>query len=338
MPQTQLTDQELQDSAQLSVRNSLINLEPNSILELFELYYDANLPPFKFHAGTNNLVKDIIWNGSSYYSTSIDVEGFESNNIGRLPRPKITIINTDLIFSSFLRSYSDLRAAKLVRIKTFLRYLDNENFDENINPFGQANPYAYISKEKYIFCQKLIENKQFIQFEMVTPFDVELLDNLSRTIIAKYCYWQYRGMGCNYAGNLTCKENDLPFSSTPAKIKNSSGVYLNADYKTTVAAKLWKLDAVYNPGDIVCIQNKDLNGLKDPPYSWFVCVFLHRSSKFILPNNSTKYWERDECSKTISACKKRFSNIAGYEGNDSIDVNNILPFGGFVATDNFRYE
>jgi lambda family phage minor tail protein L len=306
------------------ITQSLSEFEPNSILEFFELYFEVDSEPFRFHAGTNNLTKDVIWNGNVYYATAIDVEGFETNIIGRFPRPKVTIANSELIVSNILRDYSDLRNSKFVRIKTFLRHLDDINFDESINPFGQSNPYAYISKEKYLISQKIMENKQLIQFELIVPFDLESLNSATRGIYGRYCYWQYRGAGCNYDGNPVAKEDDssLPTNIPLVQVKNSNGDFILGSLDATLEFFKWKENKYYDRGDYIYIDNMDLNGLKDPPRTWFVCETSHLSSKFITASNKT-YWSKDGCSKTISACKKRFSSI--------------LPFGGFPGTDAFGY-
>ena len=159
------TRDELGLQARYDIGKSLIDLEPSAIIELYELYFNVTEQPFRFHAGTNNLTKDITWNGNTYYSSAIEVEGFEANIVGRLPRPKVTIANTNYIISSILRDYSDFRNGKFVRVKLFLKHLDASNFDDNENPFGTPDPLAYISKEKYLVSQKIIENKEIFRVD-----------------------------------------------------------------------------------------------------------------------------------------------------------------------------
>ena len=205
------TRDQLSLEARIRVGKSLIDVEPSAILEFYELYFDADQQPFRFHAGTNNLSKDVIWNGNSYYATAIEVEGFEANTMGRLPRPKVTVANTDYIMSNILRQFSDFRYAKFVRIKVFLKHIDAENFDGSENPFGVSDPLSYISRETYLVSQKIIENRNLIQFELITPFDLESLQTATRAIYGRYCYWQYRGSGCGYKGDVICTENDAAF-------------------------------------------------------------------------------------------------------------------------------
>ena len=47
--------------ARIQVGNALMDIEQTAILELFDFYYDVNLPPFRFHGGTNGIEKNIIY-------------------------------------------------------------------------------------------------------------------------------------------------------------------------------------------------------------------------------------------------------------------------------------
>ena len=362
----QNTREEISRQARIDIGKSLIDIEPSAVIELYELYFDVGQEPFRFHAGTNNITKNIVWDKNSYYSSAIEVEGFEANLLGRLPRPKVTVANSDFIISNILRDYSDFRNGKFVRIKLFLKYLDNENFENNENPYGTPNPLNYISKEKYLVSQKIIENKQLVQFELITPFDLQSLETATRAIYGRYCYWQYRGSGCNYQGDLICQENDKDFTTPPSRTRNqvlrtNPSSFIDGSFEESASRFNWNSNKEYLLGDIVYISNFDFNGLKDPPRTWFVCKREHRSSKFISPLKSPEYWEKDGCSKTIQACKKRFAmpfyvsktsnlikevdiiNASSFPNNyiaynDKQVVNGILPFGGFPGTDKFKYE
>jgi lambda family phage minor tail protein L len=91
---------ELSLRARRDLGRSFIELEPTAILELYELYFDIEQEPFRFHSGTNELKKNIIWSGNEYFASAIEVEGFEANTLGRLPRPKVTVANVDYIISN----------------------------------------------------------------------------------------------------------------------------------------------------------------------------------------------------------------------------------------------
>ena len=140
------TQDQIRKAARIEVGKSLIQLEQTAILELFEFYFDPDILPYRFHAGTNGIEKDIIYAGNKYSAIAVETEGFEVNIMGRLSRPKVTIANIDLIVSNIMRNYSDFRDSRFVRIKVFLKHIDNENFENNQNPFGQPNELMYVSR------------------------------------------------------------------------------------------------------------------------------------------------------------------------------------------------
>jgi lambda family phage minor tail protein L len=340
----------LENLRKIRVRDSLTFLEPTAVIELFELFYSPTSDPFRFHPGTNNL-SDVIWNGNRYYPIAVDTSDFESNMTGKLPRPKLTIINTENIFSAILKDYSDLRDSKITRRKVLVRHLDAENFDGSINPFSNTSAGVYVSLETFIISQKMYENKHAIQFELISPFDLQTLDSMNRSIMGRYCYWQYRGLGCGYSGDLICKENNEPFDSgTVNNFKAGLNSYrrkngtITSSYRLAAESYKWAENISYAVGDIITVENIDLNGKKDPEFTWFVCVKSHTSSYFLQPNEKPDYWVKDGCSKTISACKKRFLSSFTRDDNgrtylnDSDVTNNTLRFGGFPGTEIFKYE
>jgi hypothetical protein len=187
-----------------------------------------------------------------------------------------------------------------------------------------------------------MENKQIIQFELITPFDLQSLETATRAIYGRYCYWQYRGCGCEYKGDLIETDEGKDFSVRPLKHVRSDAIsFTNGTYNETAIQCLWQ-EKDYTAGDIVSIKNSDLSGLKDPPFSWFVCIKSHAANIKLFPGSDDGvYWQKDGCNKTIMACKKRFDNIYNPDtsiNNDAFMVNTVLPFGGFPGTDSFRYE
>jgi phage-related protein len=174
---------------------------------------------------------------------------------------------------------------------------------------------------------------------------MQSLETAGRGIYGRYCYWQYRGMGCNYQGDVICKEDDTDFFASPNQhIKTDAGALINGTLDDTINEFLWIPNKDYIAGDIVCLINSDLNGVKDPAVTWFVCKLAHTSIITSNPNKNFVNWEKDGCSKTMSACKKRFlldayySNKGYKSNNDSAVGSKILPFGGFPGTDKFRYD
>ena len=52
--------------------------------------------------------------------------------------------------------------------------LDEENFPSNVNPYksGSVDPSAELPREVYFVERKTIENRNIVQFELVSSFDL----------------------------------------------------------------------------------------------------------------------------------------------------------------------
>jgi len=104
-------------------------LELDQIIELFELDLSTGLAEtsediFRWHAGLNDNLQDIIWQGNIYTAFPIEATGFEFTGKGMLPRPKLTVANITTALSAILKDYDDLIGAKVTRKRTFAKYLD----------------------------------------------------------------------------------------------------------------------------------------------------------------------------------------------------------------------
>jgi lambda family phage minor tail protein L len=312
---------------QNKIANSLLDIQPTAVLEFYRIYPDTVLKPDMFipmHGGSifgNN----VTWQGIEYIPVPIEGEGFEVNGNGQLSRPKLRIANKDYLISNLLQNNFDFKNAKIVRKRTFLKYLDDVNF-EGGNPFGSQDFTAEISNETFLIGQKTAENKVYVEFELTSPLDLENFEVTNRQILAKYCYWTYRGHGCNYSGPPLEREKGYNFTKA-----NGASVVpvnpVNGFLKNT--QNLWSPIKDYKEKDIVYLENPKIFINKNPliPESyqgplriWYVCIGNNTNKN---PQNNPTYWQKDGCSKKISACKKRFSQV--------------LPFGGFPGTDGFSY-
>jgi lambda family phage minor tail protein L len=336
------------------IARSLLDIQPTAVLEFFRIYPDTVEKPDIFipiHGGSifgNN----VTWQGVEYIPVPVEGEGFEINGNGQLARPKIRMANKDFLITSLLQNNSDFKNAKIVRKRTFLKYLDDVNFDGG-NPFGSQDFTAEISNETFLIGQKTAENKVFVEFELTSPLDLENFEVTHRKILAKYCYWSYRGHGCNYAGIPVEKENGFKFTDSEGKsvVPNFStdGFATNPNY-------LWSSTKTYNKKDIVYLENPKIfinapplepKGYSGPMQTWYVCVENEVTNKN--PQNNPSSWEKDGCRKSVGACKQRFASSSTEEANaifytfPSIDYKKHLkgfkplPFGGFPGTDGFSY-
>lgn len=291
---------------QTKISRSLLDYQPSVILEFFRIYPDTVNQPSNFISihGGSNFEKPIVWQGVAYSPVPVEVEGFEINGNGQLARPKIRIANVNYLVTSMLQNNQDMIYGKIIRKRTFLKYIDDINFDGG-NPFGDADQTAEISEEEYLISQKTTENKLYVEFELTSPLDLDNYEINSRTILGKYCSWLYRGEGCRYNGSPIEKEDGSDFS---VSVGSNQG--------------LWSSSRNYSRGQYVYTEHNRMtvNGQKMKIYY----VSLVNSNINQTPENNPSFWEKEGCSKTMTACKKRFSTSK-------------LPFGGFPGTDGFNY-
>ena len=186
-----------------AVYEDLSVLEPNAIIELFQLHLDATLHGsadiYYFHNGVNAAVTgNVVWNGQSYVRLPLEATGFDYSSSGSLPRPKLAVSNIGSNITAILLSVNlittgnDLGGAKVVRIRTLKKYLDGE---------AGADPHAKFPDEIWYVDRKSNENRAVVEFELASKFDLVGVMLPRRQIIANVCQWVYRGGECGYTGS-----------------------------------------------------------------------------------------------------------------------------------------
>jgi len=175
----------------------LNKINPSSVIELFELELTVGLhiptgnpnnldTVFRFHAGANlNNFGQIRFNNNDYQRVAVKVEGFEDTSKGTIPRPTLTFSNlggitkdtTVMTMSDFLNivnqvtAGNDLLNAKVTRLLPLASALDNANFVGD-NPFGTPSTDRLQDRVYYID-RKVTENRQVVQFELVSVLDMQ---------------------------------------------------------------------------------------------------------------------------------------------------------------------
>ena len=189
----------------------LLSSNPYAIIELYELHLNQELHGsteiVRFHAGVNELQfpDSILWQGQPYQPLPIEVDGFEYNGTGQLPRPTVRVSNLLGSISALLLGVNeitpgnDLTGAKFIRIRTLSRFLDPKNFQSQVNPYGTpAN--EEMPREIYYIDRKSAENREVVEFELASVFDLAGVRAPKRQVISNICQWKYRGAECGYNG------------------------------------------------------------------------------------------------------------------------------------------
>jgi lambda family phage minor tail protein L len=310
------------------VARNLVDLQPTAIVELFLLYLDTidNGTAFiPFHGGSS-FANGITWQGIEYLPLPVETEGFEITANGELPRPKIKISNKDYFITDLLNKYQDLQFAKIIRKRTFVKFLDDINFDGG-NPWGEADSSAEISNDTYLIGQKTAENKLFVELELTSPLDLENFEVNNRVILARYCSWYYRGAGCNYDGPPLETEEGEKLIINPQSALNWAKISTNNE---------WKTDVNYQVGEPVFLYNQKSSSASVSKI-WYVCKLAHFSTQLLRPDLTLKYWAKDGCGKKLTNCQKRFINdeklfINSAKGTLTTNYFNL----GFLNKDNYE--
>jgi len=193
----------------MSIAAELQSLSPSALIELYVLDLSGlpNGTPLYFHAGTNELQQPVVWQGQEYMPLPIEAEGFELSTKGALPRPKVRVANINGMFSAEISNYDDLIGCKVIRKRTFARYLDAVNFPGGVNP--EADPNQHLIDDVWFVERKLTENRYIVEWELASAFDLQGVMLPARQVIQNTCAWRYRSAECGWNGSYYDK-NDQP--------------------------------------------------------------------------------------------------------------------------------
>ena len=194
-----------------SIQEQLQSLEPSAIIELFQLELTEAVngvnQTYYYHAGTNELTADVVFNGLTYAATAIEIEGFATATKGVLPRPTMRIANISNTISALLLLYNPLQA-KVTRIQTCKKFLDAVNFTGGTN--ATADPTAKFEDQIYYIDRVASENPTMVEFELASKLDL-INVALPRRQILEHCPWVYReDSTCGYKGKKFFDINNNP--------------------------------------------------------------------------------------------------------------------------------
>lgn len=191
----------------MTIQADIQSLSPSALIELFTLDMSKWGQPISyFHAGTNGLTQNVVWQGNTYTPIPIEAEGFDTSSKGTLPRPKFRVANISGVFSAAIANYDDLVGATVTRKRTFAKYLDAVNFPGGVNVTADAN--QYLNDDIWYVEQKASETRYIIEWELSSAFDLQGVKLPLRQVIQNACPWAYRGAECGYVGTNYFDIND----------------------------------------------------------------------------------------------------------------------------------
>jgi lambda family phage minor tail protein L len=191
----------------------LAQLRHDAIIELFVL--DATQlggGVTRFHANTNTLRQQVVWQGQAYQPFPIEAEGFTKSGSGTMPRPRLRVANVNGLIGLMVLEFGGLKGAKVIRKQMLRRYLDAVNFPGGVNP--SADPSAHYPDEHWLIDRTAKRDRFMVEFELGSPFDVASVKLPRRQVLAQVCTVEYRGPECGYVGGPVAKADDSPTSDS----------------------------------------------------------------------------------------------------------------------------
>lgn len=212
--------------------DELQKLAPTAVIDLFEIYLTSAVngsdSVLYYHAGTNNLVENVVFDGKTYPAAPVEVDGFSFSAKGTLPRPTLKVTNVNNGISALLLAVNPLKA-EVRRIRTFKKFLDVANFgpqliiteDSEVLITQSGNSIASSTEgnatadpdaksvETWYIDRVASENLQFVEFELTARLDLINLQ-LPRRVVNEFCPWRYRGTECGYNGSNFFDVHDDP--------------------------------------------------------------------------------------------------------------------------------
>lgn len=276
---------------------------PSALLDLFILDARAlGIPDlYYFTNEVNPLGKPLIYDGETYDPVPISIENVEIDGKGSLPRPRLSVTNIGGFLSQILYDNDNLVGTTVIRKRVFARFLDDDNFPDNKNPWGTPDTEAY-QEDIYFINRKTLETNQQINFELCTALEVEGAKLPSRQILALVCPFRFRDAdSCAYAGPPVADKNNKTFTGPGGWGFSSLTDQGEYDPSTT-----------YQPGDYVY-----MNSLLPQTYgerTYFVCNRVNLVGNENSPLRNAKAWLIDACSRSPLGCRLHFPGNAVLRG------------------------
>ena len=147
-----------------------------------------------------------VFGGETYTVIPFESEGWEWSAGGTLPQPTVKFlmarddgdqVSVAAYLMSMVEAHDDLLGAKVHRVQTLRRFLDDGS---------EPNPQAHMGVEIYTVARKVNQTPDMIEFQLQSALDLEDVF-LPRRQVLNYCQWTYRRAMANGSFdyfNATC--------------------------------------------------------------------------------------------------------------------------------------
>lgn len=203
-----------------AVSSEAVKLDPTALVSLFQL--DTTIvggPVYHFTTETR-AGNQISFGGVTFTALPIQITGMEISGQGAIQTPTLSIANTGPLLQEIVNTWGDLEGSRLVRWRTFARFLD-----------GGADPdgSAFYGPDTYLIDRKSSDTPEQIQWELSALVDKQGL-YLGRTIIRDICMWRYRVYN-TATGNFDYSKAQCPYAANRFYDENNVQVTNAADDK-----------------------------------------------------------------------------------------------------------
>ena len=179
------------------------------------------------------------------------------------------------------------------------------------NPYGTPDPTAALPAEVFYIDRKTTENRDVVEFELASAFDLAGVRVPKRQCISNICQWKYRSTECSYApvasfsGVYSRTTNSLTVVAASHGLVAGQQVYLSFTTGAAVSGTYTVVTAIAGSFTVTTAASGVTSG-NVTATQWYD---ENDQPIYVLAN--------DVCGKRLSSCKARFGQ------------NAELPYGGY---------
>jgi lambda family phage minor tail protein L len=167
-------------------------LEPDALIELFILdLTELGGSTFYFHNQNVTGAGTLGYGGMTFEAIPIEAKGWAFNGTEQHASPTIRVSTVSGLLNSLVKEFDDLTEAKLTRIRTFRKHLD-----DGTDPDGTAR----FSHDVFIVDRKSSQDRISLEFELASSLDVYGTKLPGRRALSR-CQFRFKdGDNCPYVG------------------------------------------------------------------------------------------------------------------------------------------
>lgn len=169
----------------------------SSIVTLYDLEYAPGTFAYFTSAVDNDLTsvqfRETGGTIRTYTPIPIELEGFDVQSDGSIPRPTMTVANIESTFKDALGGlgFEDLIGKRITRRTTQEKYL--------VGNSGDSTPPVEFPSVTYVIDRLASKTIMSVVFELAAPFDLAGIKLPRRVVVGGACPWKYQGASTTLA-------------------------------------------------------------------------------------------------------------------------------------------